>query len=253
MSSAPFVYTDVPDNHFDGGANLTKGSGKGPTLAEITRDTIARVADQESAMLDPVATVANLRAADGYVDKATVFCESKGMFYYEGSSAAADDGDLVIKPTAVTGNGRWLRMSDLTPVHRTIVVEKVVTTAEVVALGAVLNGQVDFASVLPAGGVLKGAWIEKGVDWAGGAIATMTASIGISGGDVDRYTTAEDIFTGAGAGNLFAAGVAFDGTEAFHPEGAVTVAINFTSTVANLDQLTAGGLTAKIVYVIPNA
>lgn len=114
-----YSLTDVPENHFDGGANITRGSGKGPTLAEVMRDTITRVANQESAMLDPVATVAALRAVTEYTDKAVIFCEAKGLYYYESTSAAADDADLVIQPTAVTGNGRWLLQSRLSPDHET--------------------------------------------------------------------------------------------------------------------------------------
>jgi hypothetical protein len=130
-------------------------------------------------------------------------------------------------------------------------VSKSIVAADVAALGAVLNGQIDFDAALPAGAVPKGCWIEKGTDWSGGAIGTMTASIGIAGGDVDRYTTPGNIFTGAGAGNLFAAGVAFDGTEAFHPEGAVTPSVNFVATGANLDQLAAGDLIAHFAYSVP--
>ena len=265
-------------------------------------------------MLDPVATVADLRAASGYVDKATIFCEAKGLFYYESTSAAVDDADLVVKPTAVTGNGRWLRISSLSPLHETEhatggddplsdvpggatlaggattitnvaarlpsvdeaaglsgntptavspvqtlgqaerVVEVVITATEVAALGAVANGQVDFSAVLPVGALVTGAWIEKGTDFSGGAIATMTASIGVAAGvDVDRFTVLGDVFTGAGAGNLNGPGARFDGTETPIVEGAILPSVNFIATVATMDACTAGSLTAKLTYTIPQA
>jgi len=117
LPTAPYALTDILLNHFDGGANLTKASGIGPTLAELSRDLISRIDDQENAMLDPVATVAALRADTHYVDKALIFVETHGLYYYESTSVAVDDGNLVVQPTAVVGAGRWLRISDLSAGH----------------------------------------------------------------------------------------------------------------------------------------
>lgn len=111
----PFTSSEIPNNHFDGGKNLTQGSktGGGPTLAELQQDVLDRVAGSESAMHDPVTTVADLRAVEDYADQMTIFCEAKGEYYYEATSAAVDDGDLIVQPTAVAGNGRWLLMNRL--------------------------------------------------------------------------------------------------------------------------------------------
>lgn len=166
-----------------------------------------------------------------------------------GTSAIQDDAVTTAKITDdnVTAAKLWNAGLAAVPTH----VSKSIVAADVAALGAVLQGQIDFDAALPAGAVLVAAWIEKGTDWSGGAIATMTASLGISGGDVDRYTTPGNIFTGAGAGNLSPAGVLFDGTNSPVPEGAVTPAVDFVATVANLDQLAAGDLIAHLAYCVP--
>jgi len=39
---------------------------------------------------------------------ATALDGTRALYMWDPSSAAADDGALVIKPTLVTGNGRWL-------------------------------------------------------------------------------------------------------------------------------------------------
>lgn len=41
-----------------------------------------------------------------------------GPFYWDASSTAADDGATVIKPTAVSGAGRWIALGDMSDVRR---------------------------------------------------------------------------------------------------------------------------------------
>ena len=69
--------------------------------------------------LPPVATVALLRAqatkgssSAGYArqDYELIYCAAKGVCYeWSTASSAADDGDLVIKPTDAGTTGRWLK------------------------------------------------------------------------------------------------------------------------------------------------
>lgn len=156
-----------------------------------------------------------------------------------------------VASVAVSGDATLASTGALTIASAPTIVSKVVGFAEVAALGAVANGQVDFAAAIPAGAIPVGAWIAKGTDFSGGTLAAVTASLGLASGDVDRYTTPEDVFTGAGAGNLFAGGVAFIGVESMHPEGAITPSVNFVCTTDTCDGATAGSLTAYLAYTVP--
>ena len=152
-----------------------------------------------------------------------------------------------------TANTRTVTMTDydLNLTACPVVVSKQVTNVEIAALGAVANGQIAFGAAIPAGAVPCGGWIVRVTDVSGGAIDSATASLGLNGGDEDRYTTAENVFTGAGAGTQFAAGVAFDGTEAKHAEGAITPAVNIVVTTGTADACTAGDMTAYFSYIVP--
>lgn len=152
-----------------------------------------------------------------------------------------------------TANTRTVTMTDydLNLTACPVVVSKQVTNVEIAALGAVANGQIAFGAAIPAGAVPCGGWIVRVTDVSGGAIDSATASLGLNGGDEDRYTTAETVFTGAGAGTQFAAGVAFDGTEAKHAEGAITPAVNIVVTTGTADACTAGDMTAYFSYIVP--
>lgn len=145
-------------------------------------------------------------------------------------------------------SGAWVAPDSDGP----IVVETTIGFADLAALGAVANGQVDVA-VLPAGAYVLAAYERTRTDFSGGAVSAMTVSLGLDAGDVDRYTRPESCFTGVGAANLTAAGVAFDGTNSAAPDGGSTVAANFVATGDTMDNVAAGSLICRVVYTVPNA
>lgn len=68
-----------------------------PTLANLRlQDGSARVADYQFALM-----LGNTSAFDG----------TTRAYAWNASSAAADDGDATVKPTDVTGNGRWIKLT----------------------------------------------------------------------------------------------------------------------------------------------
>lgn len=67
---------------------------------------------------DPsVTTIANLRASSAYTTNAIIYVQGYyaandgggGLFIYDSASTATDDSGVTIKPTAVSGAGRWIR------------------------------------------------------------------------------------------------------------------------------------------------
>lgn len=78
------------------------------------------VGGSSSGGLDSYNTVALLRAATPpsngtRIDLLGYYAAQDGgggQFYYDSSSTATDDGGIVIKPTSVSGAGRWLRIRD---------------------------------------------------------------------------------------------------------------------------------------------
>lgn len=90
---------------------------------------------------------------------------------------------------------------------------------------------------LLAGGVIHAVKIKHSTSFTGGAIATMTMSVGIAGTN-DKYASAYDVFQAV-------SGTAFElsgslGTESH--TAATNITITATSTVANLSALTAGAV-----------
>jgi len=257
------------------GTALSRGSilriGASGVLQELAAKTSGQIlvgdgTDVASVAVSGDATLAStgaLTIAADAVDNAMLANITRGSVKVGGASDAPTDlaaktsGQILvgdgtdILSVAVSGDATLAASGAVTIASAPTIVSKVVGFADVAALGAVANGQVDFAAAIPAGAIPVGAWIAKGTDFSGGTLSAVTASVGIGSGDVDRYTTAEDVFTGAGAGNLFAGGVAFNGTEAMHPEGAITPSVNFVCTTDTCDGATAGSLTAYLAYVVP--
>ncbi len=90
---------------------------------------------------------------------------------------------------------------------------------------------------LAAAGIIHGVKIKHSIAFAGGAIATYTVSVGIVG-TVAKYAAAYDVFQ-AVSGTAFQLSTTV-GSES-HTAGTSIIA-TATSTVANLDQATAGAV-----------
>lgn len=58
----------------------------------------------------------------------------------------------------------------------------------------------NFTITLPAGCIVDGVWWTVDTLFAGGSVSAATLEFGVSGGDVDGFFPAENVFTGAGTG-----------------------------------------------------
>lgn len=104
--------------------------------------------------------------------------------------------------------------------------------------------QIDFASALPAGAFVIGAFAEVTTAMSGGSVSACTADLGIKSGDADGFLDAVDIFTGCAAKASVPRGVALPG---HHGGGTPTIIVD--STGDNLVNLTAGDVTFHVLYI----
>lgn len=58
----------------------------------------------------------------------------------------------------------------------------------------------NFTITLPAGCIVDGVWWNLDTEFAGGSVSAATLEFGVSGGDVDGFFPAENVFTAAGTG-----------------------------------------------------
>jgi hypothetical protein len=124
-----------------------------------------------------------------------------------------------------------------------VVATKAFGHAEVAALGEVASGSIDFDAALPANAVVLGAGINVTAifDNAGDS-ATVTADLGISGGDTDAFCDGLSLNAVAEVGSP--AGVAVGALV-----GAVTPSILVAPDV-DCDTITKGAAVAYVIYAL---
>lgn len=86
----------------------TDAKGQTPPVSRLTFNTITDVRGW-------VSIPDNWRIADITISGALV------TYRYDPTSSATDDGDNVIKPTIISGNGRWLKFQTATPTGQDVV------------------------------------------------------------------------------------------------------------------------------------
>jgi nitrous oxidase accessory protein NosD len=115
----------------------------------------------------------------------------------------------------------------------------------------------DFTITLPAGAIVDGVWWNLDTEFAGGSVSAATLEFGVSGGDVDGFFPAEDVFTGAGTGlkdsDITSRGaLLYDSvnnqTLQFFITGLTTLVATLRLTGANGTALTAGQVRVWISY-----
>jgi len=109
---------------------------------------------------------------------------------------------------------------------------------------AALTNSIELFS-LPAGAIIHAVKIKHSVAFAGGAIASYTVEVGIAG-TLAKYASAFDVFQAVSGTAFFITGII--GSE---DHGAATsIKATATSTVANLDQSTAGSVDVWVLLSV---
>ncbi len=130
-------------------------------------------------------------------------------------------------------------------------ISKKIVPADLTA--AAVTQTIAFDDALPAGALVIGASVDLVTDFSGGSVATAVTDVGDA--NIDRFIDGQDIFTGAGP--LTEAqgtpGIALDGSDGGVVPALVTPGVTVITTVANVDQITAGEMTAHIYFVEPAA
>lgn len=123
-----------------------------------------------------------------------------------------------------------------------VVVSKAFGFADVAALGAVANGNIDFAAALPAGAIVVGAGINctAAFDNAGDS-ASCTGAVGIKTGTGAEFSTAVALDAVAKVGAT--------GAKTGALVGAITPTILVDPTV-NCDTITKGAAVAYVAYIL---
>lgn len=157
------------------------------------------------------------------------------------SSATPVAGSVV---TTIDGTGRF-HAAVAEPRASTGVkyATKPVGFADLVALGAVLSGSIDFDAALPAGAMVLGYGVNVTAIFDNvGDTASGTFDLGISAGDTDVWVDGGSLDAVAKVSTPTGTGASL--------VGAVTPAIAFAFDV-NFDTLTKGALVAYIAYTEP--
>ena len=124
-------------------------------------------------------------------------------------------------------------------------VQKVTATIGFAQLtAAALTMTLSLGALLPANARIISRELRLPTAFSGGAIASLTASVGIAGGS--EVVNAANVFTGAPAAQKGPDGL--DPNELLAAGGQLQV--TFTSTVANVNAATAGSLTIDVMYII---
>lgn len=235
-----YTSTDVPENHFDGGRNMDKASGKGPTLAEVVRDSYDQVnthaSRHETGGADALTDIAAAATIDGGADT---------IGGHEARHADGGADALTDVPAAATIGGVATRTLGNLPV-----LERSLALTPTNLSTAATTIVVSFASALPASAILVGGRLRVTTALTGGAVTALTAQVGSTANPDMILDTGNVLITGT-AVDRAAAGDLFDGTLAPYPQAAFTPVVTVTSTGANLSALTAGAATAYVYYVVP--
>jgi len=162
-------------------------------------------------------SISALRAISTFPTNAVYTVPGFGLFVYSTGSSATDDGLFVVKPTSVSGNGRWLSLTSQIGVANGIA--KNDSTSRVAAAN-VRNGLISVQSVKVTG---TGQYANR-----------STSGFGASGASIS--------FTGAVAGDIVLATCSFNsvcasGMAAIGPNYALAVTDNGSTNVAGETQL----------------
>lgn len=126
---------------------------------------------------------------------------------------------------------------------RIVTVTKAIGFADVVALGAVASGSIDFDDALPAGAVVVGGGINVTAAFDNvGDSASVTADLGIASGDTDAFCDGMSLDAIAKVGSPAGVGM---GTLV----GAVTPSVLVDPDV-DCDTLTKGAAVAYVLYTL---
>lgn len=120
---------------------------------------------------------------------------------------------------------------------------------------AATSEAIDFDAAIPAGSWILGAYVDIDTLFSGGSVSDLTVELGISSGDANYLLEAVPAFTGDPTGEVLGtAGVAFASDDSnigkAYRNAATTLALNVVATGDNVVNLTAGDVTAVVLYVV---
>ena len=126
--------------------------------------------------------------------------------------------------------------------------EKVVVDhVAVAALGAVLTGQITLLTI-PDGGVVHGVKVMSLEQWVGTAIATLVGDVGTAG-TADKYQSGYDMLAAPATDNYDLEFITGGEEHTVAGTGAGTaLKLRVTSTVANLNVITAGSVAVWVLW-----
>lgn len=137
------------------------------------------------------------------------------------------------------------------------IISKQITTGDLTESGNGVVQEINFDDVIPGGAPVLSRWIDLDTEFSGGGVVSVDADFG-DGVDDDGYYSAEDVFTGAGTGpkpkpstpGALIGAPTQGGFAADIADGDRTPSVTFDPDGAhNLAQLTAGDLTAYVLYI----